>query len=427
MKHKSSLVLIIILLSPVFLFSQVDYKERAEKNIPYLIRDSILFSQVSIDDDAIRIYTSLSDRKNDKPEAIIYWDDVPYFIEKFEKNELEQALKVYKEKGDAALPYSAASLREKSKPTSLRGMRIALDPGHFAGNFKDAVLERKFIRMRGKDLGVKKDIEFYEADFTWKTAKILAKRLEAQGATVMITRKKGKGVEGLSYRKWLKKKFISSLKNDVATGTYRQDQMDWYLNKATEKDKYRYANKQDLIKRAEVINAFQPDLTIHIHYNASGKVIGKDGYYEPVSTNYAMAFTGGGFMKGELSSPMARLHFLRLLITTDLERSISFSDEVMKEHPKTVKVPLIKNKNNVRYLNKNSVYADAPGVYCRNLALTRMVMGPICFTESFLQDNANEAVLLSQKNYKEAGVKTSSRIKLVVDALETGIKEYVKN
>ncbi len=49
-------------------------------------------------------------------------------------------------------------------------------------------------RLRKRTEIKKKDVEFFESDLAWRTAKILAKRLESQGAKVMISRKKGKSV-----------------------------------------------------------------------------------------------------------------------------------------------------------------------------------------------------------------------------------------
>ncbi len=402
------------------------YQERALKNISYLIRDSILLEQIKIDDQGISIYASSENKKKDIAELLITWDDVPIFLTHVVKENKKNITteKIIRERQNV---HQNFSLVEKEKPTSLKGVRIVLDPGHFAHNFKTAILERKFIKIHKKETGTKKDIEFFESDLAWKTAIILAKRLENKGAEVLITRKKGKSALGYSFLKWKNKLFKKELQKDLENKSINQEQYNWYLQKATDKDIYRYMNKKDLIERAQKINSFRPQLTINIHYNASGSSLNSEGYFSPTASNYCMAFVGGGFMKGELNSKEARLHFLRLLLSNDLEQSIHFSDEIIKAHTEIIKVPHIPNKNNLFYLNKNSVYTNIEGVYCRNLALTRMVQGVICFGESLLQDNINEAVLLSQKNYKESKIKTSNRVKLVVDAYEQGILNYIEN
>ncbi len=397
--------------------AQSTLRDRAFKNIHYLVRDSILMQQIRLDESGISIFASAKDKSDNRPEFSKTWKE----LERMGTSGLfhsPEGLKKYKA-GDVP-----TSIPEKRLQKSLKGARIVLDPGHFANKFDVAVYERKFMKIKAKDVGTKKDIEFYESDIAHETARILKKRLEKQGAIVLITRKKGKSVLGMTYKKWMRKKFKSELEKDVKSGKITQEKMNHYLNKATAKERFKYMNNKDLRKRAEIINGFNPDLTINIHYNASGKRIGKDGYFSPVAVNYCMAFTGGGFMKGELNSKEARFHFLRLLLTEDLTNSIRFSNQIIKSHKRITGVPIITNSNDNPYQFRNSVYGDEPGVYCRNLFLTRAVKGVICFGESLIQDNINEAVILNLNNYKEGRVRTSSRVKLVVDAYQKGILEY---
>lgn len=413
MKNHSFLIL--FLLISISSFAQIDYQKRAEKNLIYLIRDEVLLSQIKIDDEGVKIF-SQDDLNN--PELMIKWENAEAFLA------LCQTSTSISEKDIIRAKKKNLKISDK-KPTSIKGMRIALDPGHFANNMETAILEKKFMKINKKDVGLKKDIAFYEADLAWETAYILAKRLEKRGAKVFITRKKGKSTFGCHFKKWKKKKFKETLNTDLANQAIDRNKYTLLSKKGRDKDIYSYMNQKDIQNRAKIINASQPDITINIHYNASSDRTDKDGNFPAISNNYCMAFTGGGFMKNELNTKEARIHFLRLLLSSDLEQSIALSASIMKHHKGKAKVPIIANKNNIRYLQRNSVYGDEPGVYCRNLALTRTVLGPLCFGESLMQDNINEAVILNLKNYKESGVKTSSRVKLVVDAFEAGILEYV--
>ncbi len=398
------LILLLFVLLSQLSYSQNPYRIRAEKNLPYLVRDSSLYKQININEYGVFIYAP---------------DNLDYAETKIQWSEVESFLREHH--------FTSQKTPSNPKKNSLKGIHIALDPGHFANNMETAILERKFMKIDKKDTGTKKDIAFYESDLAWNTAYILSKRLEAKGCNVLITRKKGKTSFGMNFKKWKKKSFKKSLQEDFKNKIIDKKKYDWYLNEATDKDIAKYLNRKDLMNRAKIINEFEPHLTINIHYNASSDRTDANGNFPAIKNNYCMAFTGGGFMKNELNSKEARMNFLRLLLSEDLEQSILFSSVVMKYHQSIAKVPVIPNKNNLRYLQKNSVYADQPGVYCRNLGLTRRVKGTICFGESLMQDNINEAVLLNLKNYKEAGIKTSSRIKLVVDAFEAGIWEYLGN
>jgi N-acetylmuramoyl-L-alanine amidase len=382
--------------------AQVNYQERAEKNLPYLIRNEILMDQIKMDDTGVKIYANKSDKAKDKPVIDLRWNNIATYLSQFVRKPIKS-----KNKG------------------ALSGVRIALDPGHSAHNMETAILESKFMKISKRDAGTKKDIAFYESDLAWKTTYILAKRLEKRGATVLITRKKGKNSFGYNFDKWKKKRFKEELTLDLQNKAITKDKYNWYLTKAKDRDIHRYMNRKDMNYRSILINNFQPTLTINIHYNATSDKTDAQGNFTAIANNYCMAFTGGGFMTGELKSKDQMEDFLRLLISEDLENSIAFSAEVVKAHKNIAKVPITPNKNKVRYLQNNSVYADQPGVYCRNLGMTRKVRGTICFGESLMQDNVNEAILLSLKNYKEFGIKTSSRVKLVVDSYEAGILKYL--
>lgn len=414
---KKRIILFLAIFISTTSFAQIDYQKRAEKNLPYLIRDEVLLPQIKIGEEGVQMYAP---NNLNTPELIIKWEDADAFLSLARKSESVSQGDIFsaKNKGDQNTKYK--------KPTSIKGMKIALDPGHFAHNMEIAVMEGKFMKINKHDVGLKKDIAFHEADLAWETAYILAKRLEKRGAKVFITRKKAKSTFGCNFKQWKKKEFKKTLSADLNNKNINRDKYNWYLKKAKDKDIFRYMTQKDIINRATIINNFQPDITINIHYNASSDRTDTQGNFPAIANNYCMAFTGGGFMKNELNTAAARVHFLRLLLSHDLEQSIALSAAIIKHHKGKAKVPIIPNKNKVRYLQNNSVYGDAPGVYCRNLALTRTIIGPLCFGESLMQDNINEAVILNLKNYKESGVKTSSRVKLVVDAYEAGILEYVK-
>jgi hypothetical protein len=77
----------------------------------------------------------------------------------------------------------------------------------------------------------------------------------------------------------------------------------------------------------------------------------------------------------------------------------------------------------------SSVYSETtliaqPGIYCRNLALTRLIHGPLCYGETLLQDNPDEAKRLAQKDFDFNGIKLPSRIIEVAHAYINGICEY---
>ena len=138
-----------------------------------------------------------------------------------------------------------------------------------------------------------------------------------------------------------------------------------------------------------------------------------------------MAFVGGSFGADELDKPEARIDFLRLLFTDDIEHSIEFSKYLIESLVEKTHVPAALDSNAV-YLRDNCMNTDVRGVFCRNLALTRMVEGILCYGESLYQDNISECKALSKNEITIEGIKTSKRVEEVAEGYFQGIMNYVK-
>jgi hypothetical protein len=138
-----------------------------------------------------------------------------------------------------------------------------------------------------------------------------------------------------------------------------------------------------------------------------------------------MAFVGGGFAADELDKPEARIDFLRLLLTDDIEHSINFSKYIVNSLSKKLGVPTALDSCAI-YLRDNCITTGVNGVFCRNLTLTRTVKGTLCYGESLYQDNINECKALSKKEITVDGIRTSKRVEEVADAYFQGIMNYVK-
>ena len=144
-----------------------------------------------------------------------------------------------------------------------------------------------------------------------------------------------------------------------------------------------------------------------------------------------MTFVAGSFSADELDKPEARIDFLRLLLTDDIENSIEFSKYIVNGLVEKTKVPSALDSCAL-YLKGNCISTDVNGVFCRNLALTRMVRGTLCYGESLYQDNINECKALSKKDASTPlsvtdGVATSKRVEEVAEGYFEGIMNYVKN
>ncbi|MGB3948167.1 MAG: N-acetylmuramoyl-L-alanine amidase [Bacteroidia bacterium] len=389
----------------------------------YLIKHPSLADYYSIDEKGISIYDSRESKLNKKAE---------FYIEHKNCDGFKQAIKQCNTDEYKAL-YKKGSFVDNNTPQQLKapvagyqkalsGIKIALDPGHIAGNMEIGDIEKKCLTLKYTNTnGVKDSVAFAEGMLTFATAQLLKNKLEAEGAEVFMTRTFNNGSAfGKSFDDWLKtdyKKTVDSLA-DVGKISEKQKQF-FYSSKASKRDKFRVIFKDlELAKRAEIINNFKPDFTVIIHYNVDEH---NTGWVKPTKKNYNMVFVGGAFMNNDLSSIEKRSEFLRLLVTDDIEQSVAISDEVVKsfERQLNVKTATVKDAD---YLNEGCLTTEKTGVYCRNLQLTRYVHGPLVYGETLYQDNENECVLLNQETDKTK----NKRVQEVAEAYYIGIVNYIK-
>lgn len=302
---------------------------------------------------------------------------------------------------------SSSSSSNQTMPRSLRNARIVLDPGHLGGSF--AELEERYIAIPAKKTHHGKALRFHEGDLTYLTALELKQLLEAEGAIVLMTREGiGQGALQENFFEWLEKKH-PELRTNVSSKIFRN-----------------FYNKEDLLERAKKINDFSPDITIIIHYNAHLTDQEKDEKAFLTQTNYNLVFIPGAFCAGELYNVKDRYEFLRLIVTDDIECSLNLSECIVQQLVNHLNVPLIDQEEKTSYTQTVCLF-QKPGIYCRNLALTRLVHSPLCYGETLIQNNEQEVYRLSAQDTFIAGIPCAKRIKEVALAYFEGINQYFNN
>ncbi len=302
-------------------------------------------------------------------------------------------------------PKKERRVLEQKKRGNLVGVKVALDPGHFGGPYSR--LEQRFIDIP-PSLDRAEHIQFDEGTINLLTALYLKVLLEKEGAIVMITRDQiGKGVYKEDFFDWLKNCPSLWAKEGSLMTLFR---------------KYYYP--LDLCARAEKINAFDPELTLILHYNAHHIEEVYSSNNCVASHNYNMVFIPGAFCRNELAMQESRFEFLRLLVSEDLENSLKLSSSILQELSHSLKVPTVSPSDGARYLN-NVCLKVGEGIYSRNLALTRLIHSPVCYGETLVQNNIDECQNLNRTDFIIGGQKCSSRVKQVAEAYFEGIKRYL--
>jgi N-acetylmuramoyl-L-alanine amidase len=287
------------------------------------------------------------------------------------------------------------------KPSSLAGLKIVLDPGHFAHNLSMAMAEKKYLRVRDS-LG--KEYTMYEAALTEQVALILQDMLLREGATVMLTRQPGLSALGITADEWVKGNWKNALNESVQKGWIDPIDADKYNTYTDAKKIIRDVFRTyEMHKRVEKINAFAPHLVLSIHYNVEEKnVPDKAGFHTLHRRNYSMVFVPGAYATDELKHPLDRLAFLRQWLGGQVALSVRAAVVFQQFIVDSLGVPAVTVPvtNELSYLQKFSRLHNEsiPGVYHRNLLILRLVRYPVILVEPLLQDNEQEFFQFIQNN-----------------------------
>jgi hypothetical protein len=112
---------------------------------------------------------------------------------------------------------------------------------------------------------------------------------------------------------------------------------------------------------------------------------------------------------------------MRLLVTSDLEESTKLSRCILETFYRKLKVPAIDASDGVWYLEKVCLEVEK-GVFSRNLALARLIHGPVCYGETLTQNHVDECLNLARKDFVINRVLCSLRIKEVAEPTSKGSK-----
>jgi N-acetylmuramoyl-L-alanine amidase len=422
--------LLFILMLQTKVFAQTSVADLQEKYTKiannYLIKHAELKQYFDISAKGVATYASEKDKQQNKVECMILWDEIMTFSNLILHADTDTQLKIYLAKKDKPFSWQQKkTILEHFEPTKylspdaekpLLNKKIAIDPGHIAGDMTMAKLESRFIEIKLNG----KTYTFCEGDLTLTTSKLLKKKLEAAGAEVILTRNlPNQTASGKLYKTWLKEELPRVLQGYVDDKVITKAKMEELLKNPLDREIYEtYFLHEDFRDRMKKINDFNPDISIVIHYNADAE---KKQWDKPTQRNYSMTFVPGSFLKRELAEPIDRMAFLKLLLLGNLERSITLAKLVQEEFVGNLNVPAVPVENPIAYLNKASIFV-AEGVYARNLGLCRLINSPIAYGESMYQDCETELVQLHSNN--STNNKPAKRVEKVAESYYNAVIRY---
>ncbi len=411
-------------MAPFFVSAQSP-KSIREKLQTYFSKDAVVKNFVSIDDAGLYLYSSPTAKaRGEKPEISLNWDDVNN-LSRIINSLSAQQLKSFLTHKDSIVAY----INQNNGPKTfqgLKGLKVAIDPGHIGGSYAMGETESRCMTLQVDSLGHPDSIRLIEGNLTFFTAQILKKKLEEQGAQVILSRPDtGISALDITYKEWKRRiknrAYVDSLvKEDLLPAK----DIPLLYRKLPDKVLFgRVFGSVDMAAIAKKFNAYKPDISVVIHYNVNESNI---GWKHPTNRDYVMTFVGGCVVAKDLESEAGRLNFLRLLISPGIENSVKLSSKVVQHLSSDLGVP-IAQKDDALYLSKNCLSTPAVGVYSRDLALTRLIHGTLVYGEALYQDNSMECCMLSGKGVDFKGCSISQRIDQVAQAYYEGIVDYVNS
>jgi hypothetical protein len=421
--------LVLFILFPIIIVAQTisQCKQRFDA---YLNFKGSLNNVVKFEKDAI----FLMDSKGNK-EFAVYEHELKMLAEFFENNSFKQqeqllvlkGIKKYtKRQRDSLYIYidDIKKIPKQKKTKPLQGYRIAIDAGHFSTNLSDAKIEQKYLYFSKDSIKNGFDsIKLFESNLTFNTSQLLKAMLEEQGAKVLTTRLESNFTSfNCTYINWInnhKQRMLDSLKTNNLITEERYNKL---IGLNDYKLFWDFFRDFDLVNRAKKINDFAPHATAIIHYNVDEK---NSPWLKPSHKNYTMTFIAGAFTETNLDKPETKIHFLRLLLTNQLNQSEVLANKTVQQFNKQLTIP-IATIFDADYLKDNCLTTTSKGVFCRNLILCRLINSPLVYGEALYQDNTLECEQLMLQNENYFGIKTNKRIYSCAKSYFNALFDFLK-
>jgi N-acetylmuramoyl-L-alanine amidase len=329
----------------------------------------------------------------------------------------------------------------------LTGLKIAIDPGHMgpaptldlaSGKMSDwDRVTGKFVQVQTKFTKAGKRFvnnrKVSEGQLNLWTALLTANELEALGAEVRLTRTQDgtvttETVQNFNSAPFLNQYFYNSLDawmsdylhlsdDDLAREIIKAPQAA-LIKTPTQQVQQLFIAGADLEARAKIIDAFNPDITLDIHFDASRS----DALQK--STDDVEAYVPGAFRQSETGSRNVRAMALKhLLEARRWNESVNLATTITGDMAQNLNLPLFKAPAFMTAVKVKD------GVYARNLFITRRALsGLVVYLECLHYDHVNEhsklSVLDGTAQFKGSVFKYPTRLNKISDGIRSGLLKY---
>jgi N-acetylmuramoyl-L-alanine amidase len=326
----------------------------------------------------------------------------------------------------APRPYHYATHLVSTDPAKpLKGLKIALDPGHIGGDW--AQLEARYFKL-GDDPPVE------EAKLNMITCRLLAERLEADGAQIIWAKH---GYEPTTDERpdTLHRAAIAALSAPAAgadqpselfgvkmpAARHRVPDLHFTEQRVDDEAALLFYRVAEIRARAELVNPQHPDLTICVHYNADDW--GNPDHPTLIGSSKLIIFVNGSYERSELAYADVRYDMLRKLLDRDAVQEERGCALVGQEMLDTLGYP---PEQFAAYFAHR--ITDVPSVYTRNLLANRLYHGPVIYCEGPYMNARDAYYRIIAGDYIGRrviqGQSVPSVYRQYADSVEAGVLKY---
>lgn len=288
----------------------------------------------------------------------------------------------------------------------LAGLHIVLDPGHLGGSWSK--MEERWFR-----LGHSKPVE--EGTMTFITAKILAQKLRALGATVTMTR------NGLGPTTPLRP---CQLRTAALAEFRAEGRPSWTPRQLKQREEILFYRTAEIHRRADLINrTLRPDLVICMHYDA--EEWNNPAHPKLVDQERLHFLIGGNFNENELQTEEDRFMLLSKLLGQAHYEEVGVADAVAHSFVAITGLPpfVYHNPTKARQALSSNLY-----LWNRNLLATRLIQAPVLYCEAYVMNDRHVFNRIQQGDYKGTrmidGKECRSIYRDYADAVTQGVVNY---
>lgn len=307
-------------------------------------------------------------------------------------------------------------LGHASEKRPLRGLHVALDPGHLGGRW--AKMEERWFQV-----GDQPPVE--EGELTWRVARILAPKLRALGADVSFARRHDRPTTPLR-----PDDFREIARQVLAKAGVNEPREDYKLDDVEKEKSIRWQSEllfyrqSEIRYRARKVNmTLQPDLVLCLHFNA--EAWGDPKNPTLIDRNHFHILINGSYLPDEIVHDDVRFEMMRRLLSQVYEEELPLADAMATTFAQETGLPPYE------YTTDTVTKLGASGyVYARNLLATRIFRCPVIYFEPYVMNSTEGFARIQAGDYDGTrefnGVPHKSIFCEYAQAVADGLAEYCR-